>query len=807
MVQSWRVSTEVRPRAGWLPRPATWLALLLFTALTVLLSYPLALRLSSLRFPTGPDGELGWYLLGWDAHAFFHRPWAIFDANIYYPQRLTLAYGENLIGIALLVAPVLWITDDLLVTANVGSLLSCILCGLGAYVLARRVGLSAAAGVICGIIFLCAPPRFFRIGQINLSSVQWIPFALAYLHTYLDTGRRRDLRLAALFVAMEVLSSGHGAVFMVVALAIFGAYRVALGEPIWLMTRLRDLGVVGAAPLVLSALIFLPYRAVQQEVGLRRGLGSWEQNYSAFIASPAPAHRYLMSLITDQDPNRTASSYLFPGYLPIVLTLVAVALGGAAALQRVTLPRLSDWKPTLAAIGDVYRRPALCLVGALLVSTALSALRPQLPAGTGLRAQYYQSAQWAGPPIMSTVDLQPSTAQLMDRWNDEPPAAFSVTWSGYISILRPGLYFFATTSEDRSRMFIDNELVVNNPGGFKNGQAGSVRLTQGPHLVVLEYEHGMGRTGLKWEWIYDGDSDKAYKVIQPWALSLGRVDTTTVIVTRVVDALRPIVTALVALSVLWCIFAVPIRRHAVWDRSFETGRREATGLYLLLTLTCIALALGPPYGLWRFVYWMPVFNLIRGSARFMILGLLGFAMLAAIGFDRLTRRVSRPGRVALATAISILLVVEYAGSDLGLEPARIEIPAIDRWLDTRPKPFVVAEAPVHEPGVSVSERYETAYMVHSTAHWQKTVHGYSGWRAILHMELYSQMQNFPDETSITSLSDLGVTYVVVHSDMYSAEEWPKVEARLDHFTPRLRLEHTEGAGRVYSLVRGLGTRD
>src|SRR5262245_61273499 len=202
----------------------------------------------------------------------------------------------------------------------------------------------------------------------------------------------------------------------------------------------------------------------------------------------------------------------------------------------------------------------------------------------------------------------------------------------------------------------------------------------------------MGRTGLKWEWIFDGDSDKAYKVIQPWALSPGRVDTTTVIVTRIVDALRPIVTALVALSVLWCIFAVPIRRHAVWDRSFETARRESTGLYLLLTLTCIALALGPPYGLWRFVYWMPVFNLIRGSARFMILGLLGFAMLAAIGFDRLTWRFSRLGRVALATAISVLLVGEYAGSDLGLEPARIEIPAIDRWLDTRPKPFVVAEA-------------------------------------------------------------------------------------------------------------------
>ena len=162
--------------------------MLLFTALTVLLAYPLSLHPSTLRFPSGPDGEIGWYLLGWDTHAFLHKPWAIFNANIYYPQDLTLAYGENIIGIALFAAPVIWLTGDVLLAANFASMLSCILCGVGAYVLARRLGLSVAAAILCGIIFECAPPRFFRIGQINLSNVQWIPFGLAALHGYLDTG-------------------------------------------------------------------------------------------------------------------------------------------------------------------------------------------------------------------------------------------------------------------------------------------------------------------------------------------------------------------------------------------------------------------------------------------------------------------------------------------------------------------------------------------------------------------------------------------------------------------------------------------
>ena len=92
-------------------------------------------------------------------------------------------------------------------------------------------------------------------------------------------------------------------------------------------------------------------------------------------------------------------------------------------------------------------------------------------------------------------------------------------------------------------------------------------------------------------------------------------------------------------------------------------------------------------------------------------------------------------------------------------------------------------------------------MIHSTAHWQKTVHGYSGWRTALHRQLYSQMQVFPDETSVDSLSGLGVTYIVVHTDSYPPGEWGLVEERLRKFSSRLRLEHVEGAGRVYSLLR------
>ena len=393
----------------------------------------------------------------------------------------------------------IWLTGDIVLAANFASLLSCVLCGLGAYVLARRVGLSVAAALICGVIFECAPPRFFRIGQINLSNVQWIPFGLAALHGYFDTGRKRDLHLAAGFMSLEALSSGHGAVFMAVSLLMLALYRLALGEPLRVRSRLADLGVTGTLLLIPPILMFLPYRLVQREVGLRRGLGSWEENYSSFIASPSHLHKFLVSLVTDTDLTRTALAFLFPGYLAIALAMVTVRLAPAR------WPGRAGRGCRIESTGDLHQRlsssgglPA----AAVAVWMVLDTTRQSLEAGVGLTGQYYGNTNWSGQPIKTAVDLQPSTAQMLETWNGEPPQTFSAAWNGYLNAVRPGLYFFATTSLDRSRLFVDGNLVVDNTGGHENGQAGSIELARGPHRVTLEYVHLGATTGhaeMKWE--------------------------------------------------------------------------------------------------------------------------------------------------------------------------------------------------------------------------------------------------------------------------------------------------------------------
>ena len=102
-------------------------------------------------------------MLAWDVHAFTHQPLRIFDANTFYPLPRTLAYQDNLIGSALVAAPVMWLTGNPVLGLNVVSLVACMLCGLGGYMLGRRLGMSAPAAVLCGFIFAFCPARFFRV--------------------------------------------------------------------------------------------------------------------------------------------------------------------------------------------------------------------------------------------------------------------------------------------------------------------------------------------------------------------------------------------------------------------------------------------------------------------------------------------------------------------------------------------------------------------------------------------------------------------------------------------------------------------
>ena len=128
-----------------------WRATALYAALTTAIAYPLSIRPATTVLSDSADTDLVAWLLSWDIHALLHRPWTIFEANTFAPLHHTLAFSENLIGSAVVAAPIVWITGNVVLAMNLVALLSCVACGVGCYLLARRSGIGENAALIAGI--------------------------------------------------------------------------------------------------------------------------------------------------------------------------------------------------------------------------------------------------------------------------------------------------------------------------------------------------------------------------------------------------------------------------------------------------------------------------------------------------------------------------------------------------------------------------------------------------------------------------------------------------------------------------------
>ena len=332
------------------------------------------------------------WTLAWNTHAFVHQPLSIFDANIFYPQRNSLAFSENLIGSALFAAPVLWLTGNPVLAVNVVSLLSVVLCGLGAYVLGRRVGLSPAAAVLAGLIFAFSPPRFLRFSQIHLTVVQWIPFALASLHAYLDGGRRRDLLLAidvhhpsgAVERSWRRVSGRRDRAHAGVSNRARRADR-SRAAPARLRHRRR--AAAGAERVVRDSVPDCAGRGGTSAVA--RKLGHARSKVS--LRLPHAWTCFSVGSSRTRNINGVATAWLFPGFLPLGLTLVAILAGCAVIARRAPALWHVEWRRLARMVPYGFRLRACSWLPLWGVRSAPR--DPTSRAGDGLAEQTFGNGQ------------------------------------------------------------------------------------------------------------------------------------------------------------------------------------------------------------------------------------------------------------------------------------------------------------------------------------------------------------------------------------------------------------------------------
>src|SRR5581483_4473181 len=261
-------------------------------AVAVAYTWPLAAHVRShyLLREAAPEGFtvdllFSSWILASDTRQLVNDPLHVFETNNLHPFRHTLAFGENMIGVALLVLPVQLLGDDPTLTHNVAMLACIVLTAWGVFLLVRELGGSALAAFVAGVLAIYSPPLWSAILLLPLVAAQWTPLALFCLVRLVRTHRWRWSALLGLAVAAAVWSSLQHGFFLIFGLAITVPVFAALSRHA--RQALPHAIAAGALAALLCVPIVQPYRAVRWELDTEAREGaSWFALRADGIAPP-----------------------------------------------------------------------------------------------------------------------------------------------------------------------------------------------------------------------------------------------------------------------------------------------------------------------------------------------------------------------------------------------------------------------------------------------------------------------------------------------------------------------------------------
>jgi hypothetical protein len=212
----------------------------------------------------------------------------------------------------------------------------------------------------------------------------------------------------------------------------------------------------------------------------------------------------------------------------------------------------------------------------------------------------------------------------------------------------------------------------------------------------------------------------------------------------------------------------------VWAGRLDRFAGTAGLIALATGALGFALSLGPIVhvggrrlgtGLYAWLYeWVP---LSRGMASPERVGVLvGFAVALLAGLA--AAAVREPRRRLMIGALALWLPLEHWSLPRPAVPVPVgaAVPGVYRWLAQHGTGPVV-ELPLHPER---SKRLWAAYLYFSTYHWRPVPIGRTSFYPPGHDLLAFHLRGFPDETSLTLLDRLGIHTVVVHPQMWTADE-------------------------------------
>ena len=300
--------------------------------LAVAQTWPLASDPGRLARTDNADAALNIWAVSWVGTHLFSDPARVFDANIFYPERRTLAYSEAMLLQGVVAAPVLALGGSPVLAFNVALLAGFALTGWAFCLLVQRWTGSWTAGLVSGSLAAFTSHILVRMGHLQSMHLEFFAVMLYALDRVIVSPHLKHAALLALGFTLQALTSIYLLVFSVWTMLFAFIGRITG----WIRGGVRlamALGVSAGLALVLLWPMLSAYVNLRAETGMARSAddqlaGSWWQ----YLGTGARVHRWWV-------PAEAASSgsYAFPGVLAIVLTTCALSRRDTRSDPRVRM--------------------------------------------------------------------------------------------------------------------------------------------------------------------------------------------------------------------------------------------------------------------------------------------------------------------------------------------------------------------------------------------------------------------------------------------------------------------------------------
>jgi hypothetical protein len=342
-----------------------FLPLVVYGALSLMLTWPVAAHFATHVPGDGIDDPSIAWNLWWAKHAFVDQPQNPFMVGWqFWPVGVNLAFYTLTLLNGVLSVP-LQIVFGLIPTYNLLLLSSFTLGGFGAYLLCRdvlgAVGRTARQGpkqpaqqdaagpwlaaFVGGALYAFASSKMFyaALGQGNIVSSQWVPFALLYMvRAARPGGKSHDAAMAALFLGLQAYAELTYASFLLIfaiAAALWGLARALCRKAAGAWSLIGRFLLIG----LLFILMVMPFLAnmlpdLRAEGDFFASGGGFSDLFSADLvgyAVPTQLHPVLGGIIrqiaNDSAPRPDGSHFpvdkgqqIYVGYIGLILALLGL---------------------------------------------------------------------------------------------------------------------------------------------------------------------------------------------------------------------------------------------------------------------------------------------------------------------------------------------------------------------------------------------------------------------------------------------------------------------------------------------------